>query len=469
MVLLVATLGGCGDSSSTDGGAAGASGSSSGGSSGAGGSGTGGATGGVGGAAGGSGASSTGGAAGGGGTSGSGGGMAGGGGVAGIGPGCTGAADVVCVEVNHEILFQSATGATLARRAGPDEFDLPSGGMVTVIDTVPTTLFDVPTDATIRFEQPRPPPAQQLQSLNITVPEWMPNTRADIWTGCELVEATYGVAQTLVLDETCVENGMAEVIVSAYDPMNTSQNARLHIPDIAVGDASQPPLTVTIPAWTTTLPTGSFTLDQFPMGLQGSLSTSSWRGARNNQGGLISLQRQMDGSAAAALFTFLANAGTYWTREINIWEEAAATQDDAVTRRVENMGHPLSLTQTATFADLFPIPSAVAVAGRTLSWTGLGGSEADRVFIQIIEDSTNSVLWTIWAPPTVTSVELPTDNPEVAAVAPATIGRVDVNIEGRETVSGYSDALTNWSNRPASSSLSAPEEFRYSRMVERMP
>ncbi len=457
--LLTLTVG-CGADDDSKGGAtpdagSGGSGGASGGSGGAGGSG---GTSGTGGAAG----TSTGGA--GGSTGGSGGssgsaGSAASGGSAGVGPGCTGASDVVCVEIDGiDILFQSPAGETLARRVGPDEYALPPGGMVTLIDSNLETYSEVPVGTTIRRITEQAPVPVPMQSLRITVPEWRPGAVTNVATGCDVANPIQtGVPIVLPIDDRCVVGGTAEILVSAFDPVNTAQRAKFHVTDIAVGAAAEPTLDVTFGSWVTTEPTGTITLDHIPPGLTAKVQLRSFRGAGEIQSGVTTFARQSDDSGTASIFAFLPATGTEWVRDVYAYDPSAANQFSEISWVRETVGHPLALTASVSSSRLLPIPSDVTRAASTVSWTGGADAETDRVLVTLVAPTSR---WSIWAPPETTSITLPSGL-EIDAVAPAPVEAITVRVEDFGGIDGYVEAIERWGRTALPTGAPATTPARY--------
>jgi hypothetical protein len=165
---------------------------------------------------------------------------------------------VVTVENGDYAVFETEEGEVLYQSPTPATYPLPDGGRVTLATYPAVTIFDVPAGSTIRLPELEPDPSfAARQSIRIDVSEWNAGYPIHVASGCS--SATGPGEHVLAIDEGCLDADGVELWLQAWE---SGLGAYINVKDIVVGAASEPPLDVALPAWTsfTTLP--HYTLDE---------------------------------------------------------------------------------------------------------------------------------------------------------------------------------------------------------------
>ncbi len=355
---------------------------------------------------------------------------------------------MVTVEWGGDIAYHDAAGGELGRGTAPTRIPLPDGGSVTVTTGIDTyTFLDVPAGATLAPATNYPPTPVARQSIRINVVD-RPGMNITAQTGCGA--STGPGTHVLTMDDSCLENDMAELYVYAFQ---SGSGSYIQVKDIPIGAASLPPLDVTLPAWTD-LPTGNGAIrvdaTNLPAGSTPGVALLAMRGSDWIIDATTSVVPSSGGAGSAQFPILVPTTGTRWIRSVGYYVPNPTSFDFASqSLRTETLPSPLATPASTDFATLLSLPSGLTLTTTTtptISFALAGNTSAglDRIEGTFAWGNAKSPnRWHVCDKPGATHLSIPRIS-NFSVTPPSSFLWVEVRAEERPGVDGWTSVLGGW-------------------------
>jgi hypothetical protein len=346
-------------------------------------------------------------------------------------------------EPGAQVFFHDAEGTLLERGVGPIERFVPPGGWVTVSSGLLRSFVGVPNGNTLRFRPNVSEGSPAAQSIRITLPaqpepDWpefrTPSISVGAAFGCGSTVGEYGETYTIPLAEACLVDGKAQLYIRTA--RNAANGYNIHVADIEVGAASEPPREVALPGWEPFDPL-QIDLEDVPAGREVRMGAASLYGDTRMYSQVA--DRAPEPSVGTATTTVAAPPalGDRWRLFVESFDPSGTpgvcSRASACQLWVFDPGYPLT-AGTFSLAAMLPLPSIATDGPRAVTLSS--SPMADRIVLWLTGEEGR---WQIVAPPGTTSLSLPSGEPELDAFG--TIVSGTLYVEDLEPVSGYGEVF----------------------------